>query len=105
MTIKRLEPTKANVAYLLEMLGDTDEKVFKSLRRKRIKGGRLASNCPINVYLRRRLAIDANDGILVSRDVISIQYNGEWDMVYTPYPVALFIRKYDNKSAYGELEG
>ncbi len=98
--MSKLKCTEENARRVLKELGDTEEDVAASLKRRRIKGYRGDPiNCPIALYLQRRLNIIEDYRLSVSRaTVVCFDALAEWKIIWAisyTYPVRQFIAHFD----------
>jgi hypothetical protein len=92
--------TKQAIIQALADLGDTEDKVYRSLKDLGIQGERYRGHrCPIANYLRSKL--DKEIAITVSNSEVCV----ELERVKTPPAVSDFIIDFDNSTRYSDLSG
>ena len=100
--------TKENVEGLLNDLlvkGEYPEAVAKVLKSKRIKGlRRAAEDCPIENYLRKRLALGRGGVVSVGTKCVVVFTNKVEVHAEIPVAIVEFIHEFDNLLKYPELE-
>ena len=100
MTTKKIT-SDADLTNLLNTLGSTAEEVANTLRAAGVRGERRrCGKCPVAHWL---LANTTGYNIEVDPSVIDMWNYSEVFSVYTPTPVANFIRNFDYTKAFDDL--
>lgn len=94
-------PTKEAVLAFLNSLGSSSDEVYESLKARQVTGYRSGPKCPIEVVLTREFGMEFSVGLLT----VGAWGAGERRLpaFAMPDPVADFIRYFDAKTAYQDL--